>query len=235
MLKVVFLATLLLCAASVEATEITLKNADFEQPIVGNRIPGWSRTQHAGIRAYEITNDVASFAHGKQSIRMRRTVEQVYGLILQQVQTDAVAGKEIELKASLKTAEVGGQGWVMLLNFMNHNNVIDQQRATPVVGDNDWADVTLRKMAPPNTTAIQIGFMLLDGGSGWVDNVRVRTIDRDTKKTEAKIKSVTPAKLEPAASKNVKQSAKPIAIAPKRGKADAKSQPAKPNDDKRSR
>ena len=231
MLKVVFLATLLLCAASVEATEITLKNADFEQPIVGNRIPGWSRTQHAGIRAYEITNDVASFAHGKQSVRMRRTVEQVYGLILQQVQSDAVAGKEVELKASLKTAEVGEQGWVMLINFMHHNNVIEQFRATPVVGDSDWADVTLRKMAPPNTTAIEIGFMLLDGGSGWVDNVRVRTIDADTKKTEAKVKAVAPAKPKPATPKDVKKTAKPNPAVSKDSKASAKSNTPRPKDD----
>ena len=235
MLKMILLAASLLSAASAEAVEITLKNADFEQPIVGNRIPGWSRTQHAGIRAYEITNDVASFAHGKQSIRMRRTVEQVYGLILQQVQTNVVAGNEIELKASLKTVEVGQQGWVMLLNFMNHNNVIDQQRATAVVGDSDWSDVTIRKMAPPNTTAIEVGFMLLDGGSGWVDNVRVRTIDVDTKKIEVKKKSAAAAKPNAATSGDVKKSAKPRPAVAENSRADAKSTSPRPKDQKPSR
>ncbi len=204
MLKMIFLAASLFSAASAEAVEITLNNADFEQSIVGNRIPGWSRTQHAGVRAYEITNDLETFAHGKQSIRMRRTVEQAYGLILQQVQTDAVAGKEVELVASLKTAKVGEKGWVMLLNFMNHNTVIDQFRATPIVGDSDWSKVTIRKLAPPKTTAIEVGFMLLDGGTGWADNVYVRSIDVDTK-----------AKPDSAASRDVKTPAKPGPVAPK--------------------
>ena len=204
MLKMIFLAASLLSAASAEAVEITLNNADFEQSIVGNRIPGWSRTQHAGVRAYEITNDLETFAHGKQSIRMLRTVEQAYGLILQQVQTDAVSGKEVELVASLKTAKVGEKGWVMLLNFMHHNTVIDQFRAAPVVGDSDWSKVTIRKLAPPNTTAIEVGFMLLDGGTGWVDNVHVRSIDADTK-----------AKPDSAVSRDAKTPAKPGPVTPK--------------------
>ncbi len=215
MLKAFFFATFL-CVAGAEGAEIPLKNADFEQPIVGNRIPGWSRTQHAGIRAYEISNDVASFAHGKQSIRMRRTVEQVYGLILQQLQTVAVSAKEIELTASLKTAGVGEQGWVMLLNFMNHNTVIEQHRATPVVGDSDWSEVTLRKIAPPSTTAIEVGFMLLDGGTGWVDHVRLRAVDEDANAGGMKGKRVTEGDAKPAASKDFSKPSKPIPPAPKK-------------------
>ena len=185
MLKLAILATGLVCAGQVGATEIPLKNADFEQAIKGPRIPGWSRTQHAGVGAYEVSSDTASFSQGKQSLRMRRTTEQVYGLIMQRVESDSLAGKQVELVASLKTAKVGKKGWVMLLNFKNHNNVIDQVRAAPLVGNTKWKDVTIRKLAPPNTTAIEVGFMLLDGGTGWIDNVRLRTVDEAAKDAKA--------------------------------------------------
>lgn len=184
MLKWAFLAAGLLCVAQAAAAEISLKNGGFEQSVVGRRIPGWSWTQHAGVSAYEVKSDTASFSHGKQSIRMRRTTEQAYGLILQQVQVDSLAGKEIELVASLKTADVGRKGWVMLVNFKNHGNLLDQVRATPMVGDTKWKEVKVRKIAPPNTTAVEIGFMLLDGGTGWADNVRLRSVEPSAGKSK---------------------------------------------------
>ncbi|MEP6883078.1 MAG: hypothetical protein ABI866_13845 [Dokdonella sp.] len=150
---------------------------------------------------------------------MRRTVEQAYGLILQQVQTNAISGKEIELVASLKTAEVGEKGWVMLLNFMNHNTVIDQQRASPVVGDSDWSKVTIRKLAPPNTTAIEVGFMLLDGGTGWADNVHIRTIDTDSK-AKPKDRAASAAKPVSAASRDNRKSEKSRPRSPKNGEGE---------------
>lgn len=177
MLKWAFLATGLLCAAHAGAAEIPLKNADFEQSMTGKRLPGWVRLQHAGVGAYEVTSDTKTFSSGKQSIRMRRTQEQVYGSILQRVQGDSLAGKEIELVASVKTADVGKQGWVMLLNFRSHGDLIEQVKTKPVSGNTKWKEVKIRKVAPPNTAVIEIGFMLLDGGTGWADNVRLRSVE----------------------------------------------------------
>lgn len=184
MLKWALLVTGLLSTAQAGAAEIPLKNADFEQAMTGKRLPGWVRLQHAGAGAYEVTSDTKIFSKGKQSIRMRRTQEQVYGSILQRVQGDSLAGKEIELVASLKTADVGKKGWVMLLNFRSHGDVIDQVQATPVIGNTKWKEVKISKVAPPNTEIIEVGFMLLDGGTGWADNVRLRSIEPSTDKAQ---------------------------------------------------
>lgn len=184
MSKLVALAACLFLFATASATEIVLKNPDFEKPMAGDRIPGWSRTQHAGARAYEITSDKGSHAKGKSSIRMLRTSEQAYGLISQQIDVPDLGGRLIELTAALKSKDVGKNGWVMVLTFKNFSNILGQVRATPVTGDTEWEDIVIRKVAPPAANRVDVGFLLLDGGTGWVDNVRLHTIDEEKRSPE---------------------------------------------------
>ncbi len=213
MSKFALIAATLLTACSAAATEIPLRNAGFEEPMLGNRIPGWSRTQHAGVGAYAVITDAKDAAHGSSSISMRRTTEQVYGLIMQRVEGNDFAGKQIELSSMLKTAEVGKLGWVMVMTFKNYGNILDQIRAEPVVGDTKWKEVVLGKVAPANTNMIEVGFMLLDGGTGWADHVRLRAID--AKDASSKSDSKPAVKPSPTAAINSKNAPKPEPAAPK--------------------
>lgn len=201
MSRLVILVAGLLIAGGAAAAEIPLKNADFEQPMAGKRIPGWSRTQHAGVGAYVVSTDSEHFAHGKHSISMARTSEQVYGLIMQRVESKDLGGKPVEFSAMLKTAEVGKLGWVMVMTFKNYDNILDQVRAEPMIGDTAWTDVVLKKVAPPNTNMIEVGFLLLDGGTGWADHVRLRTLNDVDKESGDKAAALPNEKLKPAASK----------------------------------
>jgi hypothetical protein len=182
MSRLALLAACLAFSTLAPAKDLVLNNPDFEKPMRGDRIPGWSRTQHAGVRAYEVTNDTKSFDKGKSSIRMLRTTEQAYGLIMQQLETPGLAGKTVELVAAVKGEEVGEKGWVMVLTFKNHSNILNEIRAEPVTGTTKWTDLKITKVAPPETTHIEVGFMLLDGGAGWADNVRLRVLDEDKPK-----------------------------------------------------
>jgi len=176
-LKRFVLAASVMLAGAAAAAEIPLKNADFEEPMSGTRLAGWSRTQHAGVGAYEISRDAQSFAHGKHSIRMQRTTQQAYGLIMQPVESTGLAGKSIELTAALKSEHVGRKGWLMVMTFKHHSNILEQAIAQPVTGDTQWTDVVLTRVVPQGTTTIEIGFMLKDGGTGWADHVRLRTVE----------------------------------------------------------
>ncbi|OJY88757.1 MAG: hypothetical protein BGP25_13295 [Lysobacterales bacterium 63-13] len=181
MVKCVLLVAGLLMVGGVAAAEIPLKNAGFEQAIVGTRIPGWSRTQHAGVGAYVVSTDSNDPAHGKHSISMRRTTQQAYGLIMQRVESKELAGKPVAFTAKLKTADVGKRGWVMVMTFRDHENILDQVRAAPMTGDTAWTDVELKSIAPATTNMVEVGFLLLDGGTGWADHVRLRTLDDNGK------------------------------------------------------
>ena len=204
--KILVLAASVLMASSAVAVEIPVKNAGFEEAMKGIRIPGWSRTQHAGVRAYEIARDSDTFSEGKHSIRMQRTTEQAYGLISQQVTAPDIGGQMIEFSASLKTREVGELGWIMVMTFKQHASILEQVRAEPVTGDTEWTDVVLKAKAPAATTTIDFGFMLSDGGTGWADNVRLRSI---------KPTAVKPTPAEPEASKP--ELVKPVETPPAKG------------------
>lgn len=168
-----------LIAGSGMAADIPLKNPGFEQPMAGILIPGWSRTQHAGVRAYEVKTDSNDVSEGKHSISMRRTTDQVWGMIMQRVEGKELAGKPIELRAMLKSAAAGKGGWVMVMTFRNYSNMLDQVRSAPMIGDTKWTEVVLKGLAPPTTNAVDVSFMLLDEGTGWADHVRLRTVDAD--------------------------------------------------------
>lgn len=202
MVKCVLLVAGMLMAGGVVAADIPLKNAGFEEAIVGTRIPGWSRTQHAGVGAYVVSTDAIDPAHGKHSISMRRTTPQAYGLIMQRVESKEVAGKTVAFTATLKTAEVGKRGWVMVMTFRDHENILDQVRATPMTGDTSWTDVELKSTAPARTNMVEVGFLLLDGGTGWADHVRLRTLDDDARDSNDKKPAAVPAaKAKPATAK----------------------------------
>ena len=45
-----------------------------------------------------------------------------------------------------------------------------------LVGTTDWQRVTVRAKLPANSDTIRVGAMLLDAGTGWLDDVQLRTI-----------------------------------------------------------
>src|SRR5207344_5489 len=67
---------------------IAVANAGFEEPGTPNRIPGWTLSQHAGVAAYEMTEDATAPFAGRARFRMRRTRAQVFGSLFQEVSID---------------------------------------------------------------------------------------------------------------------------------------------------
>jgi hypothetical protein len=183
MLKSLAAATLLLCLGctavpAASATEIKLLNPSFEEPASGPRAPGWGPSQHFGPeRNYEWAVDTTTAADGKSSYRIRRLSPQVFGLINQGVQVAAYAGKTLELSAMLKADEVGPEGWLLVVNIENRNAILEQVRSKPVTGKQDWRRHSVRFKLPADVFELKIGVMLLDSGTGWVDDVKLRVVD----------------------------------------------------------
>ncbi len=179
MKALVLLCVLLGFAAPAVAAEIALVNPGFEMPVKADEIPGWNQMQHAGALAYEMTTDSKQFHGGKHSFRMHRTVNQVYGSLEQKVAAEKLIGKTVELSAQLRTADVGKKGWRLILNFMSGDgNSITQKKSEPMVGTSTkWQKITLEDKVPVATTWISVSVVLLDEGTGWVDDVRLRTVE----------------------------------------------------------
>ena len=151
---------------------VAVANASFEEPGAPDRIPGWTLSQHAGAAAYEMTRDATAASAGGASFRMRRTRPQVFGLIFQEVSIDPYAGKTLELSAMARTADVGPQGWVVYIDVPG-----GRETATPLTGTSDWSAVRVRVKVPAEVHKVSIGAMLLDGGTAWLDDVKLSVVE----------------------------------------------------------
>jgi hypothetical protein len=152
--------------------KLDVVNAGFEEPGTPNRIPGWTLSQHAGAAAYEMTEDATTPFAGQASFRLHRTRVQVFGLLFQEVPIDPYAGKTLELSAMARTADVGPLGWVVYIDVPG-----GRETATPLNGTTDWQSVRVRVNVPAGTHRVSIGAMLLDSGTGWLDDVKLSVVE----------------------------------------------------------
>ncbi|HSE12255.1 MAG TPA: hypothetical protein VLB69_06450 [Rudaea sp.] len=152
--------------------DIPVANAGFEEPGTPDRIPGWILSQHAGPQAYEMTQDATAPFAGHASFRMRRTRNQVYGLLYQEIAIDAFAGKTVELSAMARTADVGPHGWLIYIDMPGRRETSDA-----LTGTTDWRAVHVRAKLPPDAHRISIGVLLLDAGTGWLDDVHLKVVE----------------------------------------------------------
>jgi hypothetical protein len=169
-------AALLAASASVSgrapaATRLPVANPGFEQAASGTAIPGWNISQHAGVQAFEMRVDTAAAAEGHASFRMQRLHEQVYGLVTQTVDVAQYAGKTLELSAKVKTADVGPGGWTL---YLDSAGARESAKAT---GTDNWRTLKVRLKLAPQARTAEIGGMLLDRGTAWLDDVKLMVIE----------------------------------------------------------
>ncbi len=159
------------------AVALIVPNADFEAPFTD--VGGWRQQQHVGEPAYTMDLDAEAATSGQQSFRMTRIAPQVYGWLNQKIDLKDAAGKTLVIRADMKSSGVGPSGWVMVVNFLGATNrILKQVRSDKVTGDTDWHEVVISHPVPKATAVINLGPMLLDEGTGWVDNVEVFLVDK---------------------------------------------------------
>ena len=172
-------AAALMCACGQQGNggtggSIALINADFEKPAVDGAIPGWQYAHHAGVDAYKVSLDTDSPARGKASAKMTRTQPQIYGSLSQLVSMKGYDGKTVKVSAKMKSEGVGDKGWKLFMSAQGlHGNVYSD----PMTGTTPWKEVTIQTKIPPGLNQLNIGVILLDEGTGWIDDVRVSVVD----------------------------------------------------------
>jgi len=173
----VIAAAVLMCACGLQGSggsSIALVNGDFEQPAGEGGIPGWQYSHHAGVDAYKVSLDTDSPAQGKASAKMTRSQPQIYGSLDQLVSVKGAAGKTVRVTAKMKSDSVGPKGWVL---FMSGRGLKGNIYSTPVTGSTPWKDVSIEAKMPADADKLNIGVTLLDGGTGWIDDVKVSVVD----------------------------------------------------------
>ncbi len=171
-------ASLLLGSASATPVDIKLVNPSFEEPANGARAPGWFPSQHTGpVRNFEWAVDTETASDGKASYRIKRLSPQAFGMITQGVVVAGHAGKTLEFSAAMKADDVGPDGWVLSVNVESRNAILEQVRSTPVTGKVGWKRSVVRFKLPADAYELKLGVMLLDEGTGWVDDIKLHVVD----------------------------------------------------------
>jgi hypothetical protein len=161
-----------LLVSSAWAAPLTVINPGFEAPI--DRRADWRALQHAGARAYDMEVDDEVSAEGKRSFRIKRYAEQVYALVDQRIPARGSGGRTMRFSAMLRTEGVGPKGWMLMVNYLGESDrIIGQVRSEPMTGTTPWRRVTLEKQLPTGTEMLVVGAVLLDSGTGWVDDVEL--------------------------------------------------------------
>jgi hypothetical protein len=155
------------------ARDLAVVNGDFKQTAADGSIPGWKFVQHAGPRSYDTLIDKQGAYKDSGSFRMTRIRDQFYGTLAQDVAVGSAAGQTVELSAMMKTADVGPKGWELMIAGAGV-----REFSPPLSGTGDWQRITLRAQVPKTTTTISVGATLLDGGTGWLDDVQLRVVGR---------------------------------------------------------
>ena len=119
-----------------------------------------------------MTQDATAPFAGRASFRMQRTRDQVYGLLYQEISIDHLDGKTLELSAMARTVDVGSLGWEIYIDFPGGRETSDA-----LTGTTDWRELRVRTKVPPGAQKISIGALLLDRGTGWLDEVQLRVVE----------------------------------------------------------
>ncbi len=154
------------------AVAVDVQDAGFEAAM--SKKGAWLFSQHAGVTAYELTRDTETFVEGKQSLKIKRTTQQVYGSIKQLI--TAPKPGNYRYTAKLKAKDVDRRGWMTYVRVYRITGDWDVFFGEPLIGDVDWRDTELKFVAPNDVSSIEVGITLRGGGTAWADAVRLERL-----------------------------------------------------------
>ena len=166
-------------AAKAPAKEIAFLNPGFEEAPQGKKIPGWRKSMHAGENVFEfdVVEDVA--AKGQRSFRLRREGEQIYGALDQTIPAEPLLAKAVEVTLQVRSKDLGPKGFYPFLNLTLRSGGLagEQVRGETITGTLDkWKTIKMKIDVPYGVQGLQLGLLLDDEGTVWVDDVTVRVV-----------------------------------------------------------
>jgi hypothetical protein len=160
-----------------QQTEVPLANPGFEE---GGPTPaGWITTQHAGVPSYAFHLDETIANGGRRSLRIDNIGREPFGAIYQVFPAAAFTGKRLRFSADLRASNAGAGrrlgGAFLLVQAMRTGIPIAEERMKdrPLLGTRDWHRDSVELVIPPEADQVEVGLMLVGGGSVWFDEARL--------------------------------------------------------------
>lgn len=151
----------------------TLQNPGFENRDTSGKLSDWLGVVHGGDSYHVDLDDTQAFA-GKSSLIIKNTGTPSWGGAHQTIRAEHLAGREIEITAQVKAANVTAPGFYVALKVSQMGRELDSVKSGDLLhGDADWKKISLRAMLPKETTHLEVSLILDGDGSVWVDDVRL--------------------------------------------------------------
>ena len=186
---VLFVCTLV-PAGDAAAQESEPRNLSFEEPApAGGPPPGWWFIQHAGPPSFDFALDDRIAKDGKQSMRIRRTGGEPWGLVMQSVKADRFRGKRVRLTAFLRLDNVEAfghgalrdmSGATLMLRNQGGPLALDDMRDRPLRGTKAWAEVRVEIDVPEAASRVEFGAQLSGTGTLWMDAFKLDVVEPNT-------------------------------------------------------
>lgn len=175
-------------AGGARAQEVEPRNMSFEEPAEtrGGPPPGWWYIQHAGPPSFEFAIDDQVAKDGKQSVRIKRTDTQPFGLVSQRIKADRFRGKRVRLTAFLRLDNVEAYGAgalremsgavLMLRSEGGGPMILDDMRDRPLRGTKPWTEVSVEIDVPVTANVVEFAALLSGSGTLWADAFRLEVV-----------------------------------------------------------
>lgn len=179
-------ATLSACAAAAPppllppGQPVPLQNPSFN-PGANGKIEGWTLLEHMTGNSYTFVADGKAAHSAPASMRIRRHGKEFYGLAAQTIKVRPEwINKTVRLSGFLKTSGATGTGAGLVLQARSGIDTIlanDHMNENRVKGTQGWKRYSISMRIPPGTWALQVGAMLEDDGTLWVDDLALAVLD----------------------------------------------------------
>lgn len=183
------LATLTACASNAPpapevlpagAVAIPLQNPSLNGDAQG-RFAGWTLHEHMRGNSYTFVADATNAHSAPSSARIRRHGDEFFGLMQQLIPIPASwHGKTARFSGYLRTEGATGTGGALVIQArgsggspITHDHMDDHR----VTGTQGWKRYSVEVKIPPGATDLQIGAMLQDDGTLWVDDVSLMLLN----------------------------------------------------------
>ncbi|MCX6226080.1 MAG: S41 family peptidase [Bacteroidia bacterium] len=164
-------------AFSQTRTNQTEFNFGFEKTTPGQKLPnGWFQELQAHITVDTITNH-----SGRNSLLIESldsSSQKSFGRALYELPA-IYSGKEIELRAFIKTKGVTKSSEGLSLVVVGLNRVLKEKRQSCPKGTHDWTMYKLKVPYPKNAQNIFIGIGLNGMGQIWIDDIELLMDGKD--------------------------------------------------------
>ncbi len=157
-----------------------IANAGFEAPMMGaGDFEGWVTSQHAGVHSYDFALDTTIRNAGKQSMRVTSVGPEPYGAFYQILPAQTYRGKTLEFSGYIRTVNANGGGAQLTLIARASGAILAHAFLDDpgVVGTHEWARYSVRLKIPKDATRIEVGGMLVGGGTAWFDSVMLAEVN----------------------------------------------------------